>query len=169
MNSEMLLSDIDLFLSHYGPSPDITIDKLSIDACKDHLRGQGLLLKTGEAWVWKAFPLPPSQSGKTEQDAFQPFAKIVDSIWDFAKNVQGQKKHPYKFRMVPANHLESNIAGGDHRMDACVIEHSYVDKLINNNIVMPFELKTEWDTTDQIIVRRSNFFFDLSNFIGDIL
>jgi hypothetical protein len=81
----------------------------------------------------------------------------VKGIWDFADDVQKKKKHPYKFKMVPKNHIESSISGANHMMDACVIEAVYKDKLVNNNVVMPFEMKTKWTENNQIVVRATIF------------
>lgn len=146
MNSEMLLCEIGPFLDEYGPSPGVS--STDVSACKDYLRGVDLLWKGG----WKVFPVPPSKTELSEDKAFAPLEQVVQAIWKFAER-QKKKKNKYEFKMVPHNHLDDSIGGGDHRMDACVLEETYKDKIPNNIIMMPFEMKIKWNKSNQIQVR----------------
>ena len=157
MNSEMFIFNITDFLARYGPSPQTKITADVIDACKNYLLGRNVLEngKDGhqDIWTWTGFPTVPSKSGKEERQTFDPLKDIVNGIWDYAKEVQKKKNHPYDFKMVPKNHIKSSISGANHMMDACVIAAAYKDKLVNNMVVMPVELKNLWTEKDQIIVR----------------
>lgn len=152
MNSEMLVCDIMPFLANYGPSPDIEISQDVLNSCKKYLLGQEILKKKGSDWSWTGFPTSPTESKKTESEAFDPLAEIVKGIWDYAEKVQKEKNHPYKFQMVPKSHIDASIPGTNHMMDACVVEASYKDLLVTNNSIMPWEMKTKWTKSDQIQV-----------------
>lgn len=159
MNSEMLVFDIKNFLEHYGPSPEIEITPDAIAGCKEYLLERQILENQTDGeediWSWTGFPTAPAKSTKTEPEVFDPLKDIVKGIWDYADEVQEKKKHRYKFKMVPKNHIESSISGANHMMDACILEQAYKDKLVNNKVVMPFEMKKKWTEADQIQVRSS--------------
>lgn len=150
MNAETLLCHIDKFLGHFGPST--SVKPADVPKCRKFLVKANVLNE--ETGRWTLFPLNPLQYPEQEHIVFKSFKPIIDKILQFAGNRRGNS---YKFEVVDHTYLDSDIPGGNHKMDGCLVDGDFkigkeFIKIPVRRIKSPHQYKKRRTQEDQRIV-----------------